>query len=89
MPLAWAGYLFIMHTRQQLKGLFLKIELVMVFFYNGLRTAEKRWETRRDETRGGDSYVVIEKKNADKACQNLRLSGKNWSGGSVGRTQGA
>jgi hypothetical protein len=42
---------------------------------NSLRAAEKRWETRRDKTRGGNSYVVIEKKNADKACQNLRLSG--------------
>jgi hypothetical protein len=50
---------------------------------------EQRRYICRYERKEGERYVVIEEEDADKACQNLRLSGKNWSGGSVGRTQGA
>jgi hypothetical protein len=37
---------------------------------------------------GAKQNVVVQKKDPDGARQNLWLSGKNWSGGSVGRTQG-
>jgi hypothetical protein len=38
---------------------------------------------------GGTSDDIIQKENTHRACPHLRLSGKDWSDGSVGRTFGA